>query len=292
MRADGQKDMTKLTVAFRNFANAPKNCSATSSSPQLLLPTWRRLKCVTAQWWSRHRMFASLFTDHNLSHCSSTFLPSLSSHHFLLFIIPHSCYVISFSFSSLCLLPFYIHILFITVLIVLLPLSFLVNFAPLYSSSFLFLPLSNSLQSYVARSGGALPCACTHRRRWPAPLRLHTDGTMWRSTRRAYVSPQDGIWKSQQEQEWDRSCSNTEHASLTADETRRKGNAAPPPVGTWNYIQSRRDSLRTSEITSRLIETLLHHGYATDRCLEASRFDGSDLYTCSAWLTKINLNCT
>ena len=26
-RADGQTDMTKLIVAFRNFANAPKNCS-------------------------------------------------------------------------------------------------------------------------------------------------------------------------------------------------------------------------------------------------------------------------
>ena len=25
--ADGQTDMTKLTVAFRNFANAPKNCT-------------------------------------------------------------------------------------------------------------------------------------------------------------------------------------------------------------------------------------------------------------------------
>ena len=24
-RANGRKDMTKLTVAFRNFANAPKN---------------------------------------------------------------------------------------------------------------------------------------------------------------------------------------------------------------------------------------------------------------------------
>ena len=25
-RAEGQKDMTKLIVAFRNFANAPKKC--------------------------------------------------------------------------------------------------------------------------------------------------------------------------------------------------------------------------------------------------------------------------
>jgi hypothetical protein len=25
-RTDGQTDMKKLTVAFRNFANAPKNC--------------------------------------------------------------------------------------------------------------------------------------------------------------------------------------------------------------------------------------------------------------------------
>ena len=24
--ADGRTDMTKLTIAFRNFANAPKNC--------------------------------------------------------------------------------------------------------------------------------------------------------------------------------------------------------------------------------------------------------------------------
>jgi hypothetical protein len=28
MRADGQTDMRKLIVAFRNFANAPKNCEA------------------------------------------------------------------------------------------------------------------------------------------------------------------------------------------------------------------------------------------------------------------------
>jgi hypothetical protein len=35
MRTDGQTDMTKLTVAFRNFANAPKNheyCIVHSSS--------------------------------------------------------------------------------------------------------------------------------------------------------------------------------------------------------------------------------------------------------------------
>jgi hypothetical protein len=25
--ADGQTEMTKLIIAFRNFANAPKNCS-------------------------------------------------------------------------------------------------------------------------------------------------------------------------------------------------------------------------------------------------------------------------
>ena len=38
--ADGQKnrrtDMTKLTVAFRNFANAPKNLVTTNSFTQLL----------------------------------------------------------------------------------------------------------------------------------------------------------------------------------------------------------------------------------------------------------------
>jgi hypothetical protein len=30
--ADGRTDMTKLMVAFRNFANAPKNCPSTSVS--------------------------------------------------------------------------------------------------------------------------------------------------------------------------------------------------------------------------------------------------------------------
>jgi hypothetical protein len=28
--AEGQTDMTKLTVAFRNFANAPKKCNDTA----------------------------------------------------------------------------------------------------------------------------------------------------------------------------------------------------------------------------------------------------------------------
>ena len=28
-RKDGRKDMTEVTVAFRNFANAPKTCTAT-----------------------------------------------------------------------------------------------------------------------------------------------------------------------------------------------------------------------------------------------------------------------
>jgi hypothetical protein len=31
--ADGQTDMTKLTVAFRNFANAPKNVHARNFKP-------------------------------------------------------------------------------------------------------------------------------------------------------------------------------------------------------------------------------------------------------------------
>jgi len=39
--------------------------------------------------------------------------------------------------------------------------------------------------------------------------------------------------------------------------------AMPPPAGTWNYIQPRRETLGASEITNTLIETLLHHGYAT-----------------------------
>jgi hypothetical protein len=32
MRKNGQTDMTKLIVAFRNFANAPKNCQSKLSS--------------------------------------------------------------------------------------------------------------------------------------------------------------------------------------------------------------------------------------------------------------------
>ena len=33
---DGQTDTTKLTVAFWNFANAPKNCSSSTSSQTLV----------------------------------------------------------------------------------------------------------------------------------------------------------------------------------------------------------------------------------------------------------------
>jgi hypothetical protein len=32
MRTDGQTDMTKLIVAFRNFENAPKNSNATTTT--------------------------------------------------------------------------------------------------------------------------------------------------------------------------------------------------------------------------------------------------------------------
>jgi len=42
IHADGRTDMTKLTVAFRNFANAPKN--------------WKRERKVS---WSRH-LFGTL----------------------------------------------------------------------------------------------------------------------------------------------------------------------------------------------------------------------------------------
>ena len=36
-RADGQTDMTKVTVVFRNFANAPKNSSCLRSRPLTLV---------------------------------------------------------------------------------------------------------------------------------------------------------------------------------------------------------------------------------------------------------------
>jgi hypothetical protein len=104
----------------------------------------------------------------------------------------------------------------------LLPVEFSVHFILSQTFSFPFFAVYNSFYSRVASSVGALPCAWRHRTGWPASLRLHTDRMMRQPTRRAYVSPQDGICKSLQERASDRSCSKTKHASF-----RRKANAAP-----------------------------------------------------------------
>jgi hypothetical protein len=55
--ADGQTDMTKLIVALRNFANAPKIPSVVESScdsnPKVIGGLRTCLKLVSDPWWAR-----------------------------------------------------------------------------------------------------------------------------------------------------------------------------------------------------------------------------------------------
>jgi len=87
---------------------------------------------------TRHKTFASLFTDRSLPHFTSAFLPPLfhlifslphptflsfhfllilfclsNSHHYHIFFIPNSFYFISSSFSSVSLHSHHLHIFFI-----------------------------------------------------------------------------------------------------------------------------------------------------------------------------------
>ena len=47
MRTDGQTDITKLILAFRNFANAPKNASTSSVTSVLLVSALQVLQEIT-----------------------------------------------------------------------------------------------------------------------------------------------------------------------------------------------------------------------------------------------------
>ena len=53
-QADGRTDMTKLTVAFRNFAKAPKNGSftdhSTKSTIQVKQPVWDEISESDISW--------------------------------------------------------------------------------------------------------------------------------------------------------------------------------------------------------------------------------------------------
>ena len=123
------------------------------------------------------------FTDSNLSvMLHSPHLYSSHHHHHLHFIIPNSCYLTSFSFSSLSILPFHLHILFITICN-----STLSLFRPFAISVLRFLPSIPILPT--------APCAREYCRLCPS------DGRKRHSPFRAYVNPQNGIWKSGPEQE-------------------------------------------------------------------------------------------
>ena len=137
----------------------------------------------------------------------SPHLYSSHHHHHLHFIIPNSCYLTSFSFSSLSILPFHLHILFITICN-----STLCLFRPFAISVLRFLPSIPILPT--------APCAREYCRLCPS------DGRKRHSPFRAYVNPQNGIWKSGPEQEsvWSES---KKHASFTVVENSGRGNVAP-----------------------------------------------------------------